>query len=144
VAYKRDLEDVVVSAVVDGAGERGIAADEDAVGEGERGALDVVRVAVAAVEDGRVESLRDLVDVCAIKEGGDKGVVAAGCLGIRRSGDWALRMKMTVSAPQRAENRVWRGSIVWGLYLMGIMALHDVNILVGSPTRSERTGWFWT
>lgn len=49
----QDCGEVVVGAVVDGAGEGG--------------ALDVVFVAVVVVEDGRVEGLGYLADVCAVE-----------------------------------------------------------------------------
>lgn len=65
----RDREDVVVGAVVDGAGKGGVGADEFPVADGHGGALDavVVVVAVAAVEYGRVDGLRRLLDILAVE-----------------------------------------------------------------------------
>ena len=65
----RDVKDVVVGAVVDSAVEGDVGADELLVGTGQGGALDVVSVTVAAVEDGGVENFGDLVDVGAIEQG---------------------------------------------------------------------------
>lgn len=63
----RDREDVVVGAVVDGARKSGVAADELGVGDGQDRTLDVVLVAEGAVEDGRVEGLRHLLDNRAVE-----------------------------------------------------------------------------
>jgi len=65
----RDHEDLVVGAVVDGAGKGGVGAGEFPVADGHGGALDavVVVVAVAAVEYGRVDGLRRLLDIRAVE-----------------------------------------------------------------------------
>ena len=63
----RDREDVIVGAVIDGAGQGGVGAEELEVADGEGRALDVVRVAVAAIKDGGVNGLCRLVDIRAFE-----------------------------------------------------------------------------
>lgn len=64
---ERDRENVVVGAVVDGACKGGVGADEFKVAEGQGGTTGVVLVAVAAVEYGRVEDLRHLLNIRAVE-----------------------------------------------------------------------------
>lgn len=63
----RDSEDVVVGAVVDGAGKSGVDADEFPVVDDHGGALNAVVVAVAAVEYERVDDLHHLLDIRAVE-----------------------------------------------------------------------------
>ena len=63
----RDREDVVVGAIVHGACKDGVSADELEVADGQGGTLDIVLVAIAAVEYGRVEGLRHLLDIRAVE-----------------------------------------------------------------------------
>ena len=63
----RDREDVVVGAVVHGACKGGVSADKLEVADGQGGMLDIVLVATAAVEYGRVEGLCYLLDIRAVE-----------------------------------------------------------------------------
>ena len=63
----RDREDVVVGAVVHGACKGGVSADELEVADGQGRTLDIVLVAIVAVEYGWVEGLRHLLNIRAVK-----------------------------------------------------------------------------
>ena len=63
----RDREDGVVGAVAHGACKGGVSVDELEVANGQGGTLDIVLVATAAVNYGRVEGLRYLLDIRAVE-----------------------------------------------------------------------------